>query len=57
MNEQERKIIGLLLNEMAFEGAEKHFGEPFPDVAEELLEEIQAIEIPQKYDGDTESFR
>ena len=57
MNEQERKIIALLLNEMAFEGAMKHFGEAPPDVPRELFEEIVRIQIPQKYDGNTESYR
>jgi len=57
MNEQERKIIKLLLNEMAFEGAAKHFGEPPPDVPEQLFADIERIEIPQKYDGRTESYK
>ena len=41
MNEQERKIIKLLLNEMAFEGAINHFEEPPPDVSEQLFVEIK----------------
>lgn len=57
MIEQERKIIKLLLNEMAFEGATNHFEEPPPDVSERLFVEIKRIEIPQKYDGNTESYR
>ena len=57
MNDQERGIISLLLNEMAFEGAMKHFHEALPSVPAELLEEIVRIEIPQKYDGNTESYR
>ena len=48
MNEQERKIIKLLLNEMAFEGAAKHFSEPPPDVSDQLFVEIKRIEIPKK---------
>lgn len=56
MNEQERKIIKLLLNEMAFEGALKHFNVPPPDLPEALYDEIVAIEIPKKYDGNTESY-
>ncbi len=57
MNDQELKIITLLLNEMAFEGAMEHFGEAPPDIPKELFEEIVRIEIPKKYDGDTESYR
>ncbi len=57
MNEQERKIIKLLLNEMAFEGAAKHFSEPPPDVSDQLFVEIKRIEIPKKYDGNTESYK
>jgi hypothetical protein len=57
MNEQERKIIKLLLNEMAFEGAATHFGELPPDVPAALYAAIERIEIPQRYDGNTESYR
>ncbi len=57
MNEQERKIVKLLLNEMAFEGAARHFDEEPPDIPEDLLHAIERIEIPQRYDGNTESFR
>ena len=56
MTEQERKIVKLLLNEMAFEGAMKHFDEPVPDIPSELLEEIKGIDIPKRYDGNTESY-
>lgn len=56
MNEQERKIIKLLLNEMAFEGAMKHFNVPHPVIADALLEEIQNIEIPKRYDGTYENY-
>jgi len=37
MNGQERKIVRLLLNEMAFEGAMRHFGEAPPGIATELF--------------------
>lgn len=57
MNEQEHKIIALLLNEMAFEGAMRHFREAPPDVPRELFDEIVRIQIPQKYDGNTENYR
>ena len=50
-------IIGLLLNEMAFEGATKHFHEDPPQIPETLLAEIEELEIPQRYDGDTESYQ
>ena len=57
MNQQEQKIISLLLNEMAFEGAMEHFHEAPPDIPREVFEEIVRIEIPHKYDGNTESYR
>ena len=57
MNEQERLIIRLLLNEMAFEGAEKHFGEDPPDIPEPLLTQIEEIGVPQKYDRNSESYQ
>ena len=50
MNDQERLIIGLLLNEMSFEGAVKHFGEDPPDIPETLLTQILEIGAPQRYD-------
>ena len=36
MNSQEQKIVTLVLNEMAFEGAMKHFGEAPPELSKEL---------------------
>ncbi|MEW7996284.1 MAG: hypothetical protein AB2825_17820 [Candidatus Thiodiazotropha endolucinida] len=57
MNDQERKIISLLLNEMAFEGATKHFREQPPEIPVDLLEEIERIQIPKKYNGKTESYQ
>jgi hypothetical protein len=51
MNEQEQKIIGLVLNEMAFEGAIKHFHEAPPDLPDKLFEDLKAIGIPSRYDG------
>ena len=56
MNEQERKIVKLLLNEMAFEGAIKHFTKPPPDISRRFFDDIERIEIPEKYNGDTESY-
>ncbi len=57
MNEQERLIIGLLINEMAFEGADKHFGEDHPEIPETLLAQIEEIGVPQKYDRHSESYQ
>ena len=57
MNEQEQLIIGLLLNEMAFEGAVKHFDEDTPDIPEYLLTHIQDIGVPQKFDRKSRMYR
>ena len=57
MNEQETQIIRLLLNEMAFEGAMKHFREIPPDIPKDIFELLEAIEIPKKYDGRIEDYR
>ena len=57
MNLQEQAIVRLLLNEMAFEGAMRHFHEQQPDLPMELFERLQAIGIPQKYDGAIENYR
>ena len=57
MNEQERLIVGLLLNEMAFEGAVEHFGEAPPDIPETLLTQIGEIGVPQKYDRNSGSYQ
>ncbi len=57
MNQQEHSIISLLLNEMAFEGAIKHFHEAPPDLSIELFEQIKAIGIPGRYDGKIEDYR
>ena len=57
MNEQERLIIRLLLNEMAFEGAVEHFGEDPPDIPETLLTQIQGIGVPQKYDQNLGTYQ
>ncbi len=50
-------IVGLLLNEMAFEGAAKHFHEAPPEIPETLLNRIEEIGIPERYDGNTESYQ
>ncbi len=57
MNEQEHKIISLVLNEMAFEGAIKHFHEAPPDLPRNLFEDLKAIGIPGRYDGNIEGYR
>ena len=57
MNEQERLIVCLLLNEMAFEGAVEHFGEDLPDIPETLLTQIGEIGVPQKYDRNLGSYQ
>ena len=57
MKEQERLIIRLLLNEMAFEGAVEHFDEDTPDIPEYLLTQIQDIGVPQKYDQNLVMYR
>ena len=57
MNEQEQKIVILVLNEMAFEGAMKHFHEPPPDLAVELFDTLVAIGIPGRYDGNIEDYQ
>lgn len=57
MNEQEKKIVRLLLNEMAFEGAMRHFNEVLPDLSRDIFDELEAIGIPEKYDGQMESYR
>jgi hypothetical protein len=49
MKEQERKIIKLLLNNMAFEGAKEHFEAPPPEVSKALFTQIEKIKIPQRY--------
>ena len=57
MNEQEIKIIRLILNEMAFEGAIKHFHEESPNLPIKIFEDLKAIGIPDRYDGDIEDYR
>ncbi|WP_188484134.1 hypothetical protein [Marivita lacus] len=57
MHEQEHKIISLVLNEMAFEGAIKHFHEAPPDVPRNLFEDLKAIGIPGRYDGKIQGYR
>jgi len=57
MNNQEFQIVRLLLNEMAFEGAMKHFQEPPPNIDIELFHKLERIGIPLKYDGNTEDYR
>lgn len=57
MNEQEWLIVGLLLNEMAFEAADKHFGEVPPDIPETLLTQIGEIGVPHKYDRNSGSYQ
>ncbi|MGB7334481.1 MAG: hypothetical protein WBD01_01715 [Salaquimonas sp.] len=56
MNEQEMKIANLLFNEMAFEGAMKHFGEVPPDLDMGLFEQIRRLGIPLKYNGHIEAY-
>ena len=56
MNEQEKKIVRLLLNEMAFEGALRHFNEPSPNVPVGLYAELQQIGVPGRYDGSRETY-
>ncbi|MEI4492074.1 hypothetical protein WAF00_15605 [Mameliella alba] len=57
MKQQEHNIISLVLNEMAFEGAIKHFQEVPPDLPRELFEELKGIGIPGRYDGSIEDYR
>ncbi|MEH6647731.1 hypothetical protein [Sulfitobacter sp.] len=56
MNEQEMKIANLLFNELAFEGATKHFGERPPDLDMDLFEQIRRLGIPLKYNGHIEAY-
>lgn len=57
MTEQERKIVRLLINEMAFEGAMQHFGEAPPDLPIEMFHSLERIGIPAQYNGEFESYR
>ncbi|WP_321333015.1 hypothetical protein [Breoghania sp.] len=57
MKQQEYSIISLVLNEMAFEGAIKHFQEAPPGLPRELFEELRGIGIPGRYDGSIEDYR
>jgi hypothetical protein len=57
MNQQEQKIIRLLLNEMAFEGAIQHFHEESPELSIKLFEDLKVIGIPGRYDGSIEDYR
>lgn len=57
MNEQEKQIVRLLLNEMAFEGAMRHFNEAHPDIPRDIFDELEAIGIPEKYDREIEDYR
>lgn len=57
MNEQEAQIVRLLLNEMAFEGATRHFHESPPDIDASLFHELDRIGIPAMYDGKIEDYR
>jgi len=50
MDKREEQIIRLLLNEMAFEGAKKHFNITPPDLDKKLFDVIYQIGIPRKYD-------
>lgn len=43
MNDQERQIINLLLNEMAFEGAKLHRGKKLPCIDINLDIELERI--------------
>lgn len=51
VNQQEQKIVSLILNEMAFEGAMKHFDEAPPDLPIALFDELKSVGIPNRYDG------
>lgn len=57
MNSQEQKIVTLVLNEMAFEGAMKHFGEAPPELPKDLFDDLKAIGIPGRYDGSIEGYQ
>ena len=57
MNQQEQKIVRLLLNEMAFEGAMRHFRETPPALPRAVFEELEKIGIPARYDGAIEDYR
>ncbi len=56
MHKQERQIIYLLLNEMAFEGTIKHFEIDPPEIDEKIFDSLREIGIPMKYDGSTEQY-
>jgi len=57
VNQQEKKIVHLLLNEMAFEGAMRHFRETPPALPRAVFEELEKIGIPARYDGAIEDYR
>lgn len=57
MDRQEAQIIRLLLNEMAFEGASKHFQEEFPDIDIGLFADLERVGAPQKYQENNDSYR
>lgn len=56
MNKQENQIIRLLLNEMAFEGAIKHFSEAPPELDREFFDCICKLGIPQKYNRKNQTY-
>lgn len=56
MNEREYSIIRLLINEMAFEGAMKHFREAPPVLPRSLFNDIEEIGFPERYDGVVENY-
>ncbi len=57
MNNQEVQIIKLLLNEMAFEGVQKHYGIESPDIDKKLWDELNKIGAPLKYDRGAKKYR
>lgn len=56
MKDQENQIIRLLLNELAFEGAIRHFSEAPPELDRELFDSICKLGIPQRYNGDKKAY-
>ena len=56
MNERELKLFKILANEMAFEGATKHFQCPEPDIDIGIFQRLNEIGYPQKYSGEFENY-
>ena len=49
MEKQERQIIRLLLNEMAFEGATRLFDQEPPEIEKEIFDELEKIGVPLQF--------